>query len=36
MEDVFTDCNDELELEIDDDITTADGDHVEDVFSYSN
>ena len=36
MEDVFTDCNDELELEIDDDITSVDGDRAEDVFSYSN
>jgi hypothetical protein len=36
MEDVFTDCNDELELEIDDDITATDGDHAEDVFSDSN
>jgi hypothetical protein len=36
MEYVFTDCNDELELEIDDDITTIDGDRDEDVFSDSN
>ena len=36
MEYVFTDCNDELELEIDDDIIAVDGDHTEDVFSDSN
>ena len=36
MEDVFTDCNDELELEIDDDIIAVDGYHVEYVFSDSN
>jgi hypothetical protein len=36
MEDVFTYCNDELELEIDDDITTTDGDRIEDVLLDSN